>query len=77
MDAVRNSIKGEVQRNKGLGSLSPSQARASMFDPMVQRIDTLIPDEESLILLEELMGENVEPRKDFIFNNVDFSEIRE
>lgn len=77
MDAVRNSIKGEVQRNKGLGSLSPSQARASMFDPMVQRIDTLIPDEESLVLLEELMGENVEPRKDFIFNNVDFSEIRE
>ena len=77
MDAVRNSIKGEVQRNKGLGSLSPSQARASMFDPKVQRIDTLIPDEESLVLLEELMGENVEPRKDFIFNNVDFSEIRE
>lgn len=77
MDAARNTIKGEVQRNKGLGSLSPAQARASMFDPTVQRIDILTPNEESLSLLEDLMGENVEPRKDFIFSNIDFSEIRE
>ena len=77
MDAARNIIKGEVQRNKGLGSLSPAQARASMFDPAVQRIDILTPNEESLSLLEDLMGENVEPRKDFIFSNIDFSEIRE
>lgn len=77
MNAVRSSIKGEVQRNKGLGSLSPAQARASMFDEKNQRIDILIPDEESIFLLEELMGESVEPRRDFIFSNVDFSEIRE
>jgi DNA gyrase/topoisomerase IV subunit B len=35
------------------------------------------PNEESLVLLEALMGKDVEPRKDFIFNNVDFSEIKE
>lgn len=77
INAVRSSIKGEVQRNKGLGSLSPAQARASMFDEKNQRIDVLIPDEDSIFLLEELMSENVEPRRDFIFSNVDFSEIRE
>lgn len=77
MDAARPTINGEIQRNKGLGSLSPSQARASMFDERNQRIDVLIPDEDSIFLLEELMGESVEPRRDFIFSNVDFSEIRE
>lgn len=77
INAVRSSLKGEVQRNKGLGSLSPAQARASMFDEKNQRIDILIPDEDSIFLLEELMGENVEPRRDFIFSNVDFSKIRE
>ena len=77
MNAARSTIKGEIQRNKGLGSLSPSQARASMFDEKNQRIDVLIPDEDSIFLLEELMGESVEPRRDFIFSNVDFSEIRE
>ena len=77
MDTARPTIKGEIQRNKGLGSLSPSQARESMFNEKNQRIDVLIPDEDSIFLLEELMGESVEPRRDFIFSNVDFSEIRE
>lgn len=77
INVVRSSLKGEVQRNKGLGSLSAAQARASMFDEKNQRIDVLIPDEDSIFLLEELMGESVEPRRDFIFSNVDFSEIRE
>ena len=48
-----------------------------MFNEKNQRIDVLIPDEDSIFLLEELMGESVEPRRDFIFSNVDFSEIRE
>lgn len=77
MNAARATVKGEVQRNKGLGSLSAAQARESMFNEKNQRMDVLIPDEESIYLLEELMGEKVEPRRDFIFTNVDFSEIRE
>ena len=77
MNAARAMIKGEVQRNKGLGSLSAAQARESMFNEKNQRMDILIPDEDSIYLLEELMGEKVEPRRDFIFTNVDFSEIRE
>ena len=76
-NAVRGKTKGEVQRNKGLGSLSPEQARRSMFTDEYQRIDIMIPTPEALYTLQELMGDDVEPRKKFIFNNMDFSEIRE
>lgn len=74
---VRDSVKGEVQRNKGLGSLSSEQARLSMFTDEYQHLDTLLPDEDTLPLLMSLMGEDSEPKHDFIFENIDFSEIRE
>ena len=74
---VRGKIKGEVQRAKGLGALSVEQAHKSMFTPEYQRMDTLEPDSDSLMLLENLMGTDVEPRKKFIFKNIDFSEVRE
>lgn len=70
-------IMGEVQRNKGLGSLSPDQARASMFTPGVQRLDALITSSAAEDVLERLMGEEVEERRQFIFKNVDFSTIKE
>lgn len=70
-------ITGELQRNKGLGSLSPQQAKDSMFNPKNQRMDVLIPDESSLELLAQLMGEDNSYRKTFIFDNVDFSQIHE
>jgi len=74
---VRGKLKGEVQRAKGLGALSVEQAHKSMFTPEFQRMDVLEPDPDSLYMLEELMGSDVEPRKEFIFNKIDFSEIRE
>ena len=77
MDAARPTIKGVISRNKGLGSLSADRARVSMFSEEFQRMDVIIPDEESLYLLEQLMGEPVEPRRQFIFNEVDFGEIHE
>jgi DNA gyrase subunit B len=73
----RNKIKGEVVRAKGLGALSADQARVSMFTDEYQRMDTLIPTVEAIAALEALMGEPVEPRKKFIFSEVDFSEIKE
>lgn len=69
-------IKGEVIRNKGLGSLEPEQAHRSMFTEEFQRMDPLIADPDSIILLEELMGKDVEPRRQFV-NRIDFSEVRE
>ena len=67
---------GIVQRAKGLGALSPEQAKRSMFGEN-QRMDKLIPSAEALALLEDLMGAAVEPRAEFIFENVDFSKISE
>ena len=74
---VRNKIKGEIQRAKGLGALSPEQAKRSMFNTEFQRMDILEPTPGSIDLLEQLMGSNVEPRKDFIFSKIDFSTIKE
>ena len=76
-EASKTKVKGEVQRNKGLGSLEPNQARKSMFDPEYQRMDVIEYDEEAMDLLYSLMGSEVGPRRDFIMQNVDFSEIRE
>lgn len=77
-EEIKNvKITGELQRNKGLGSLSAEQAKNSMFNPENQRMDVLIPDTESLTLLAQLMGEDNSYRKTFIFENVDFSEIHE
>lgn len=74
---AKGKIKGEVQRNKGLGSLEADQARKSMFSDEYQRMDVMEYDEKAVDLLYDLMGEDVEPRREFIFNNVDFSTIAE
>ena len=42
-----------------------------------QRMDVLEPTEEAIYLLEDLMGKDVAPRTEFIFKNVDFSEVKE
>ena len=75
-NAAKGKIKGEVQRNKGLGSLEPEQAKISMFGEH-QRMDVMEYDEGAMSLLYALMGEDVSPRREFIMSNVDFSEIRE
>jgi DNA gyrase/topoisomerase IV subunit B len=77
LEANRSKIKGEVQRNKGLGSLEPEQARESMFNPAYQRLEIMEYSDDAMALLYALMGEDVAPRREFIMNNVDFSEIRE
>ena len=75
-NAAKGKIKGEVQRNKGLGSLEPEQARVSMFGEH-QRMDVMEYTESAMQLLYALMGEDVAPRREFIMENVDFAEIRE
>lgn len=76
-NAVRGKVKGEVQRNKGLGALSPEQAHISMFTDEYQRMDVLEWSPDAIQLLERLMGEDVEYRRQFVFNEIDFSEVRE
>lgn len=76
-NAVRNKVKGEVTRAKGLGALSPEQAKASMFTSEFQRFEQLLPDDFTLELLSQLMGKDSTPKHDFIFENIDFSQIME
>jgi len=76
MDAVRGKITSEVQRNKGLGSLSADQAKASMFGKN-QKMDILNPTEDAINLLKALMGSSGIARKEFVFNEIDFSTVRE
>lgn len=76
-NAVRAKVKGEVTRAKGLGELQPEIAHQSMFTPEYQRMDVMEYSDDAMSLLYDLMGEDVGPRKDFIFNNIDFSEITE
>ena len=74
---VRNKIKGEVTRAKGLGELPAETAKASMFSSEYQRLDVMDWDEKAVDLLYNLMGEDVEPRRNFIMKKIDFSKVRE
>ena len=75
-ELAQSQIKGEQTRYKGLGELTAQDTKASMFDKNNQRIEVLIPDDNSFYRLEELMGSDVKPRKEFVFSGaIDFSKI--
>lgn len=73
----KNKIKGTISRNKGLGEMDSETARISMFSPEFQRLEIMEYTPEAIDLLYDLMGEEVEPRKEFIMSKIDFSTIRE
>ena len=67
----------EQGRNKGLGEMTDADMAASMMNPKERRLEVLtIHDaevaEESLKML---MGKDVDDRRDFLFENVDFSKL--
>lgn len=68
------NCKGEITRHKGLGEMQPEDVERSMFGEY-QRLEQITPSQEGFITLEKLMGKEVQPRKDFVFNNIDFSTI--
>ncbi len=74
---AKGKIKGVITRNKGLGEMPAETARKSMFDPEYQRLELMEYSDRAVDLLYDLMGEDVEPRKEFIMNRIDFSTIRE
>lgn len=65
----------ERVRFKGLGELSAEDVKASMLHPENRRLEILaIEDfEEAAESLNMLMGTKVSDRRDFLFENVDFS----
>lgn len=76
-DKVRGKITGTVTRAKGLGELSPETAKASMFTVGQQRLEVLSYSQTGIELLNELMGDDPESRRNYIVKNIDFSTIRE
>ena len=77
MTLNKGKIKGNITRNKGLGEMTAESAHRSMFTKEYQRLEVLEYSEEAMELLESLMSEDVEPRRQFVFNKIDFSEVRE
>ena len=77
MNSMRGKIKGDITRNKGLGEMNPESARRSMFTSEFQRMEVLEYSDEAMEILYALMGEDVEPRRNFVMTKIDFSEIRE
>ena len=75
LDIVLNAGKKglSLQRYKGLGEMNPDQLWETTLDPKNRSlIRVTIDDEESTKgIFEDLMGENVLPRKEFIENRAD------
>lgn len=67
--------KGEILRFKGLGQMEPEDLKESMFSPEFQKLTPYEYSEEGIELLKDLMGNDVNPKKDFVFENVDFENL--
>lgn len=65
----------EQGRNKGLGEMTADDMEASMLHPTERHLEVLtIHDAEAAAeSLQMLMGNDVDPRRGFLFENVDFS----
>ena len=69
----QSKAKGTQQRFKGLGEMKDEDARC-MFDHN-QWLEQLTWDDSVAELLEGLMGDDSQPKKDFVFSRINFEEI--
>ena len=69
----QSKAKGTQQRFKGLGEMKDEDARC-MFDNK-QWLEQLTWDNSVAELLEGLMGDDSQPKKDFVFSRINFEEI--
>lgn len=69
--------RAEVGRYKGLGEMRPEDVEESMFHAENQHLECLTIDdfEQTYQTLVMLMGKEVSPRRDYLFENVDFSAL--
>ena len=55
--------------------MDPQDVEYAMFNKDFQRFELIIPSDEGIKTLHDLMGSDVSPRKDFVFKNINFSEV--
>lgn len=70
---LKNGVKGEQVRYKGLGQMNPEDMKLSMFGPK-RKLEQIKVSPAGLQQLDELMGKDGQYRKDFLFSEIDFSE---
>lgn len=71
---VRGTLKGDITRIKGLGTLEEADLKATLFSETGgQVLDEIVYSPEGIEQLCLLMGVDVAPRKEFVFNKIDFS----
>lgn len=78
LEKVRKGKERWTQhRAKGLGALNAEQMSQSMMSKEHSRVEVLTVEdvEKSFNQLVSLMGEDVEFRKEFIYENIDFSKL--
>lgn len=74
-EEFQNHPNGIITKYKGLGQMDDDDLKQSMFSPEWQRLEPIRFSEEGLSLLINLMGPKVDFRKEFVYNNIDFSKF--
>lgn len=67
----RKETVGEMTFFKGIGQMQKKDLQESLFSPANQHLEQLKPTDDGIESLLELMGEDVQPRKDYV-QGIDF-----
>ena len=74
-EEFKHHPNGNIIKYKGLGQMNDDDLKESMFSPEWQRLEPINFSDEGLELLLKLMGPEVDYRKEFVYNNIDFSKF--